>query len=117
MAHPPQPAGIAQARRLAEVKGSDGDLSAEQRVELEARLEQLRKKLEDLARDRLRWPHGSPESLREQSEALEIEADGIRRQLGMQPALGRSSRSTWTGWICLCLAVGVIVIGVWQFAT
>lgn len=94
--------------------GGDDDLSVEQRAELEARLEQLRVKLEDLALDRLRWSHGAPESLREQSEALEIEADDIRRQLGVPSALGRSSRSTWFGWITLCIAACVIVVGVWK---
>lgn len=52
MAHASRPAVTAQAGRLLELSDADGDLPAEERARLEARLEQLRAQLEELARDR-----------------------------------------------------------------
>lgn len=96
----------------------DGDDEQQQwrsdvpRVELEHRLEELRIELEDLARDRLRWPQGSAFSLQDRSEKLETEADAIRRRLGMPVALGRAPKEHWSGYLALCAAIVVIVIGV-----
>ena len=89
-----------------------GPPSAVERAELEHRLEELRIELEDVARDRLRWPHGSAFALQDRSERLETEADGIRRRLGMPAALGRPPKEHWSGYLVLCIAIVAIVIGV-----
>lgn len=100
------------------LRTGDGDdeqqhsLSDVPRAEPERRLEELRIELEDLARDRLRWPQGSAFSLQDRSEKLETEADAIRKQLGLPAALGRPPREHWAGHLVLCVAIVVIVIGV-----
>jgi hypothetical protein len=88
-----------------------GSLAGVPRAELERRLEALRIELEAVSRDRLRWPTGSAFSLQDRSEELETEADAIRTQLGLPAALGRPPREHWTGYLVLCVAIVVIVIG------
>jgi len=86
------------------------------RADLEQRLGELHRQLEDLSRDRLRWPQGAPLHLQERSEELEGEADEIRKQLGLPAALGRPPRRSWPGWVVLVTAAALILWGVYQFA-
>ncbi|HWS50536.1 MAG TPA: hypothetical protein VN241_05965 [Microbacterium sp.] len=84
-------------------------LSPRERAELSSRLEDLRTQLEEIARDRMRWYSPGPSRLLERSEELEAEADGIRRRLGMEPALGRPATFSWGGFLLLLGAIAVIL--------
>ncbi|OAN34000.1 hypothetical protein [Microbacterium sp. H83] len=88
--------------------------SGDRRADLEKRLAEVRAELADLAQERLRFIVGDTSVLRERSEELESEADGIRRQLGLPPAVGRPARRDGLGWTIVCLSAVVIVVALWM---
>lgn len=90
------------------------ELDPEERSELERRLAALRTELEDISRDRLRWPDGAALHLQERSEELEGEADAIRSRLALPAAIGRPSTGTWWGWLALIASAAAAIIGVFM---
>lgn len=93
------------------------ELPEAQRRALESRLAVVRTQLAELAADGIRFPNGPPLSFQSRSEELEAEADSIREQLGIPPALGRPPiRNTLPGFLMLAVAIAAILIAIGMFA-